>query len=205
MRPIWDGGKGMRSLGEKNLIIFHNLHEAAMSFYTRHFKKLQRHVKNGGINGVANYLHIFLAMGGVLRSQVERLMQGFEACNAPISANAWWEYRSIIDTYFSRFKELILCLHDQYLPNLLKVYKLGMLRERFDPDLQPIKDLCTDMLTFHSRMKVLSKSNLKIKTQNGDILPPPFFNDNVFQSENWVKYETEQKSKMEKILLKLAA
>jgi hypothetical protein len=144
-------------------------------------------------------------MGGVLRSQVERLMQGFEACNAPISANAWWEYRSIIDTYFSRFKELILCLHDQYLPNLLKVYKLGMLRERFDPDLQPIKDLCTDMLTFHSRMKVLSKSNLKIKTQNGDILPPPFFNDNVFQSENWVKYETEQKSKMEKILLKLAA
>lgn len=205
MRPVWDGGKGMRNLGEKNLKVFSNLHEAAMSFYTRHFKKLQRHVKDGGINGIANYLHIFLAMGGVLRSQVERLMQGFEACDAPISSEKWYEYRNHIDTYFSKFKELLACLHDQYLPNLLKVYKPGTLRERFDPDLQPIRDLCTDMIMFHSRMALLSQSKLKIKTQDGELLPPPFFGNNVFLPANWLRYATEQERKMKNVLFKLAA
>jgi HKD family nuclease len=205
LRPVWDGGKGMRHLGEGNLKVFHNLHEAAMNFYTRHFKKLQRHVKNGGINGIVNYLHIFLAMGGVLRSQVERLMQGFEACNKPIFYDEWYQYRTNLDSYFIKFKELMSCLHDEYLPNLLKIYTPEALRERFDPDLQPIKDLCTDMLAFHSRMEALLESNLKIETQNGQILPPPFYNDNVFLPANWVKYATAQECKIKKVLMKLAA
>jgi hypothetical protein len=176
-----------------------------MSFYNRHFKKLQRHIKDGGINGIANYLHIFLAMGGVLRSQVERLMQGLEACKDPISADKWYQYRSNIDSYFIEFKEIMSCLHDQYLPNLLKFYKLEILRERFDPDLQPLKDLCMDMLTFHSRMEALSKSNLKIRTQTGEIIHPPFFKDNVFQPANWMRYATEQERKMQEVLIQLAA
>jgi len=96
-------------------------------------------------------------------------------------------------------------LHDQYLPKLFKEYKRQTLKERFQPDLQPIKDLFTDMLKFQSRMDVLTKSNLKIKIPNGDILPPPFFNDDVFLSKNWVKYENEQGSKMKKIMQQLAA
>jgi len=205
IRPAWDGGKGMRILGEKNLKIFHNLHEAAMNFYDRHFKKLQRHVKQGGINGIANYLHIYLAMGGVLRSQVERLVQGLQACGAPIAADAWSEYRNMIDIYFYKFKELMQCLHDQYLPNLLKHYKLNDLREKFDPDLQPIKDLCQDMLKYQTRMEALLNSNLKIKTQANDILKPRYFKDNIFLTENWVRYKTEQELKMKKMLQKLAA
>ena len=205
MRPVWDGGKGMKSLGERNLAIFNNLHEAAMSFYARHFKKLQRHVKKGGINGVANYLHIYLAMGGVLRSQVERLMQGLQACDTPISSYLWGEYRLKIDIYFLRFKELISCLNDEYLPNLLKVYKKEVLRERFDPDLQPIKDLCVDMLAFHSRMESIIKTNLKLKTSTNDIIIPRFFRNDIFLTDKWVKYKTEQDITMKMILIKLAA
>jgi len=44
IRPEWDPGKGMRILGIRNLKIFNDLHGAAINFYTRHFKKLQRHV-----------------------------------------------------------------------------------------------------------------------------------------------------------------
>lgn len=205
MRPVWDGGKGMKNLGEKNLAIFHNLHDAAMSFYTRHFKKLQRHAQGGGINSIANYLHIYLAMGGVLRSQIERLMQGLQACQEPISSYSWGDYRQKIDIYFIRFKELMSSLNNEYLPNLLKVYKKELLRERFDPDLQPIKDLYQDMLAFQSRMEFIMKTNLKLKTPKYDIIAPRFFRDDIFQSDNWSKYKTEQDITMKMILIKLAA
>ncbi len=203
MRSVWDGGKGMRNLGYNNLKIFNNLHEAAMGFYTRHFKKLQRHVKSGGINGIANYLHIYLAMGSILRSQVERLMQGFEACNNPISNTEWYGYREKIDIYFLKFKDLMLCLNEQYLPNLLKIYEPSLLRERFNPDIQPINDLCKDMLAFQARMEVLRRSSLKIKTPTGGILPPPFFNDNIFLKRNWEKYRSEQELKIKNVLWQL--
>lgn len=205
IRPIWDGGKGMRSLGPRNLKIFKNLHDAAMNFYDRHFKKLQSHVERGSINGVANYLHIFLAMGGVLRAQIERLLQGFEACDSPIPSDDWYSYRVNIDTYFSKFKELTFCLHDQYLPGLLKFYTSKTLRERFAPDLQPLEDLCKDMLSFHTRMEALSKSKLRIITQNRVLLIPPFFQDNVFMPANWTHYQAEQANKMNHVLRILSA
>jgi hypothetical protein len=205
VRPIWDGGKGMRSLGDRNLTIFRNLHDAAMNFYTRHFKKLQRHVKGGSINGVANYLHIFLAMGGILRSQIERLIQGFEACNAPILADDWYYYRTNIDTYFMKYKDLMLCLHDQYMPMLLKHYRRASIRERFAPDLQPIKDLSADMLEFYYRMDALSKSKIEIVTQDRrTIHPPPYFRGNVFDKDNWREYEEEQKAVMRNVLITLS-
>ena len=97
------------------------------------------------------------------------------------------------------------CLHDQYLPNLLKHYKLNDLREKFDPDLQPIKDLCQDMLKYQTRMEALLNSNLKIKTQANNILKPRYFKDNIYLTDNWVRYKTEQELKMKKMLQKLAA
>jgi len=154
---------------------------------------------------VANYLHIFLAMGGVLRSQVERLMQGFEASSAPISAVEWHQYRSRMDTYFVKFKELMSCLHDQYLPGLMKVYKAGTIQERFAPELQPLRDLYADMMAFQKRMNSIAESSLKIITPNGTILAPPFFKENIFITSNWSKYENEQNIKMKKTMNLLAA
>jgi len=111
----------------------------------------------------------------------------------------------MIDIYFYKFKDLIHCLHDQYLPNLLKHYKLNDLREKFEPDLQPIQDLCQDMLMFQSRMEAVLSSNLKIRTQANDILKPRYFKDNIFLAENWIRYKMEQELKMKKMLQKLAA
>jgi HKD family nuclease len=204
-RSVWDGGKGMKCFGEKNLKIFNNLHDSAMSFYMRHFKKLQRHVRNGSINGVINYLHIFLAMGGVLQSQVERLMLGFEAKSTPLDIDTWYQYRKIIDTYFLKFKELMSCLNDNYMPKLFLSYDRSTIIEKFDPDLQPIKDLCTDMLAFQSRMDLILNSNLRIKSQTRKVFLPSYSQYNVFFPDNWVKYEVEQDDKMRSVLLRLTA
>jgi hypothetical protein len=64
-RPVWDGGARMRSLGERNLKVYTTLHEAALGFFDRHYKRLLRHARALEADGVANFLHIFLAMGTV--------------------------------------------------------------------------------------------------------------------------------------------
>ena len=42
-----------------------------------------------GPGGIANFLHIFLAAGNVLRAQTERMAQGLEGRGAPLSSNEW--------------------------------------------------------------------------------------------------------------------
>jgi HKD family nuclease len=204
-RPAWDGGQGMRSLGEKNLKIFTQLHEAAINFFDRHLKKLGHHTEYGGINGIANYLHIFLAMGAILRSQVERAMQGFEAKDQPLSADEWYDHRQRLDAYFRRFDQLMECLHGRYLPHLLKLYQRNDIRERFTPDTEALFDLCIDMLAFKDRCEFLVNNTLKIRIMTGNIVIPPFNDDNIFNHERWPEFEKRQQTRIMSVLREVAA
>lgn len=189
-RPVWDGGEGMRKLGDKNLKIYTELHPAAMTFFDKHFKKLQRHVEQRDVNGIENFLHIFLAMGGILRSQVERAVIGLESKTSPVTTEEWSNCRNYIDIYFGKFKNLMECLWNQYLSQMVKEHKKLDISEKFRPDLQPIDDLCADMLSYRERVENLRTTKLKFSNYDGRVITPAYFYC-VFSSEKWNKYSYE--------------
>ena len=198
MKPIWDGGAGMRNLGEKNLKIYTHLHQAAIAFFDKHFRKLRRHVELRDLNGVANFLHIFLAMGGILRAQIERAVIGLESKTVPVTPEEWAECRNHIDTYYGRFKQLMDCLWKEYLSTLLREYKINDIRERFSPDLEPIHDLCMDMLNYRDRMETLRTSKLRHVNRKGQTILPSYFYC-VLSPERWQRYSSDMRNELEHV------
>jgi phosphatidylserine/phosphatidylglycerophosphate/cardiolipin synthase-like enzyme len=186
-RPGWDGGQGMRKIGKRNLKVFLSLHEATVSFFDRHYRKLKKHVESGSLSGVGNFMHIWLAMGGILRNQVERAMQGFETSNSPMTLGEWYDYRQHLDTYFVRFEELMDCLWFEYVSPLLKTYKLPDIKKKFEPEMNPLEELCDDMLNFRARLEKVRRTSLKVMTPNAQVLTPAYFN-NIFTEQRWKKY-----------------
>ncbi len=187
IRSSWGGGRGMTKIGERNLKIFVSLHGAAISFFDRHFKKLRKHVDFGGISGVANFLHIWLAMGGILRSQVERAMQGFEAKVRPMDADEWYLYRQNLDIYFNKFEALMNCLWLDYLSPLLKTYKIPELKKGFEPEMKPLMDLSDDMLNFRARFERIRLTKLKIQSKTYQVVTPDYFKC-VLSQQKWPAY-----------------
>lgn len=185
---IWDGGAGMRSLGERNMKIYATLHGAVLGFFERHYKRLLRHTRELEADGIANFLHIFLAMGGVLRAQMERLAQGLEARSAPLEPREWFDIRTHVNTYFYRFRQMTDCLTDDYLAPLLRYYETDELREQFAPDLEPLHNLYDDMLGFRERIERLRGATLYFKGSTGEKKSPSYF-DCVLGEVSWAKYQ----------------
>lgn len=197
-RPVWDGGEGMRKLGDKNLKIYTELHPAAIAFFDKHFRKLQRHVERLDLNGIENFLHIFSAMGGILRSQVERAVIGLESKKTPVTIREWSDCRNYIDIYFGKFKSLMECLWKQYLSQMVKEYKKSDISEKFLPDLQPINDLCADMLSYRERVENLRVTKLRHTNNSGQVISPAYFHC-IFGSEIWNKYSNEIETNFNKV------
>jgi HKD family nuclease len=154
-RPVWEGREGMRSLGERNLQICRTLHEATLSFFDRHLKKLERHAKTRMLDGIPNFLHIFLSMGNLLRTQIERTVLGIEAKNGPVTVDEWADCRELWDIYFARFRLLMECLWKDYLKKMSIEYRREEIRCEFGPDLEAIHDLCDAMMQFRERIRLL--------------------------------------------------
>ena len=187
IKPVLIGGQGMRKIGEKNLKIFETLHDAAINFFDRHFKKLKRHVEYGSIEGISNFMHIWLSMAGILGSQIERAIQGFESKSDPMEPDEWYRYREYIDTYYHRFQELMECLWKDYLNPLLEGYDKAEVRKKIDPDIQPFKDLSFNMLDFRERFEKLRKSKLKVRVSNRNTIMPQYFSC-VLNDDKWFPY-----------------
>jgi hypothetical protein len=194
-KPAWDGGAGMRSLGDRNLKIYAELHGATLGFFDRHYRRLQRHTKEVDPEGIVNFLHIFLAMGGVLRAQMERLTQGLELRRTPMEIREWYECRSHINTYLGRFKQMMDCLLKDYLTPLLRLYEASDVKEQFAPDLQPLHDLYLDMLGFRERIEQLRTTTLFHHGPTGERRPLSYF-DCILNEKEWPKYEREVRSNL---------
>ena len=187
MKPAWDGGVGMRSLGARNLTIYVNLHEAAISFFDRHFRKLRRHVENRTLEGVSNFLHIFLAMGQILRTQIERSVIGLESKSTPVTTEEWAQCRKHWDLYFGRFSQLVDCLWGEYVSPMLKEYDLRGIKEEFGADLEIIHQLSSDMLQFRDRIELFRTTKLKRVVSPGREIVPGYFYSTL-GPDAWPRY-----------------
>lgn len=180
----------MRTLGDKNLKIFTELHDAALEFISRHMRKLQRHVRDGSLDGAGNYLHIFLAMGSVLRMQIERATTGLEESNRPLVFDEWGTLRDHLSIYFERFRDLMRCLWDEYLPALCRLYPVGTVAEQFEPDLAPIRQLTEEITKARARIELKRKTSLRVFTQNSARMVPQYFSC-VLSDRSWPVYLRE--------------
>ncbi|HEX8636204.1 MAG TPA: hypothetical protein VF703_18935 [Pyrinomonadaceae bacterium] len=187
MKPAWDGGLGMRSLGGRNLKIYLDPHQATLEFFDRHFKRRQRHVAEKPPEGIPNFMHIFLATGGVLRAQMERITQGSEAKTSPLTIREWFDCRNVINVYLARFKQLMDCLWKDYLSPLPRRDAAGEIKEQFSPDLQPLPDLYLDMHGFRERIERLRATQLALRNTQGKVTGLNYF-DCVLSAERWPKY-----------------
>jgi hypothetical protein len=152
-RPVWEGQDGMRHLGERNLQICKTLHEATLKFFERHLKKLKRHTESLALDGVANFLQIFLSMGSLLRMQIERVVIALEARAGNVPPQSWWECRDLWDVYFLKFRDLTECLWDNYLKPLKSECARKDIQQEFGQDLEAIHELCDAMILYRERIE----------------------------------------------------
>jgi hypothetical protein len=196
-KTVWSGD-GMRILGEKNLKVYSELHEAALSFYDKHFRKLQRHVKSRNLSAGANFTHIFLAMGGILRSQVERVIIGLEDKKTPLTGDQWRSYRDHLDTYYFRYRQLMDCLWREYLSQLQREYKAAEIKEQFGPDLEPIKELVLNMLDYRERLENMRNTKLRLVNPSGQQVIPPYFHC-ILGKDFWPRYSVEVQKNLDHV------
>jgi PLD-like domain len=190
-RSVWTGAdEGMKKLGERNLKIYTDLHPSAVAFFDKHFKKLQKHIESPYIGGIDNFLHIFLAMGGILRSQVERAVIGIEAKGAALTTEEWSCCRDYVDIYYGKFKELTDCLWKKYLSKLIKENDQTKISELFLPDFQALDDLYDGILSYRERVESLRVTKLTRTNHSGQVITPGYFHC-VFESKKWDKYSSD--------------
>jgi HKD family nuclease len=180
-----DPREEMRSVGQHNFAMALSLHDLALTFCERHFRKLERHVANRHPDGVPNFLHITLAIGGVLEAQIDRALMGLDARNQ-ITPLEWATLRGMCDAYFSTYRDLTTTLWDSYLSKLLREFPLRQIREAFEPELQPLEDLADRMMRFHDRVEKLRTT--KCLGAGGQHDKPYGYFQSVLGEQRWPKY-----------------
>ncbi len=156
-RPVWSDDGGMRTLGERNLQICKDLHEATLNFFERHLRKLRRHTETRILEGIPNFLHIFLSMGNLLRTQIERTIIALET-KPTVTVDDWADCRNLWDVYYCRFHDLMHCLWDDYLRRISHEQLRKDIELEFGPDLEAIHELCCEMLQFRERVSQIRKA-----------------------------------------------
>jgi len=187
----WDISRGMRNLGERNLFVFNNLHETAIQFVDRHINKLQQHVDYGSVNGIPNFIHIMLAIGGVISVQIERTIRGFEEKQEPLSIQEWYDFRQKYHEYFDKYRQLIDIFCFQYVRNMISTYGLDEVQKRFGPDIRDIQDMLRKVLTYREKIESLRTRKLKVKTDSGNLVIPKYFHWCILAEEQWIELKNE--------------
>lgn len=86
-----------------------------------------------------NFLHISLAIAGILDAQIDRALSGLEA-RTQVSSEVWSQFRNICDAYLLRYQDRSSLPWQDYLNMLTVRYpkKLAQLRAAFALELQPL-------------------------------------------------------------------
>lgn len=200
----WVCGQGMRNLGDRNIRHFLSLHEAVVNFVQRHIRKLEKHTNDGALEGVPNYMHIFLSICGLLQNQTERVFHGFETSSSSLTADDWYRCRKQIDVYYNHFKNIMDSLGNRYLKNLQQHYAMKDIKDKFEPDYKYLKESFEQILELRDKIENLRKSKLKISTIYGSLVKAKY-GDNIFKTEKWNDYSRVMTATFKEIKLKIAA
>jgi hypothetical protein len=183
-RPPWQGEEFLRAIGERNLRTYSSLHEAAMGFCNRHLRKLKRHCEHASVAGVPNFMHIALAIGNVLRGQVERALIGLETTTSFLLIEEWAQHRNRLEEYLTTFQELMDIVGNSYLPELGRRFKASPIRQALHYDLEALAELSATFLAVRDRVENCRKGTLRVRASRG-LVEPPIYPHDLLGPSRW--------------------
>jgi len=184
-RPAWTPPSGWGDAPDRTLRVYASLHDAALGFCERHLKRMARHVARATVAGVPNFMHMALAIGDVLRAQVERALSGLGGMKRPIDAEDWNAHRLRLGQYVTTFRDCVDLLQDRYVPALRKLFGPVPLKAAFDEDAAPMRTLCDAFLTVRDRVEACRQGSLRVRISTGKLIDPPLFNHDVLSTSTW--------------------
>ena len=196
-RPVWEGQDGMRHLGERNLQICKTLHDATLKFFERHLKRLKRHTESLALDGVANFLQIFLSMGSLLRMQIERVVIALEAWSNSVPPQNWWECRDLWDVYFLKFRELTEW--DDYLKPLTAECTRKDIQQEFGHDLEAIHELCDAMILYRERIEKVRSEKCVVRREPDGRKILLAYGRSVLKPATWQRYAGTVQQRQQKV------
>lgn len=184
-RQAWTGDDEMRRIGDRNLREYVSLHEAAVSFCKRHIRRLDQHCKRFSIEGITNFMHIAVAVGNVLRAQIERVLIGFEHMRTPFSNIEWGDHRDRLEIYLELFKQVMHAAFVEYMPNLNRIRHHKFARAPIGADLAPLVELWRGIQRVRDRVNACMGKSLAVRTPSGNVLPPLIRADQLLGPQRW--------------------
>jgi hypothetical protein len=183
-RPPWTGQELLRTIGERNLKIYSSVHDAATDFCQRHLRKLERHCGHASVARIPNFMHIALAIGNVLRAQVERVIIGLETTTSSLLIEDWARHRRNLEDYLATFRELMEVIFERYVPELRRRFKASAIAEALRSDLETLPQLSANFLAVRDRVEACRKGSLRVRTPLGTV-EPPIFDHDVLAISRW--------------------
>jgi hypothetical protein len=194
-RAAWTDSEGMRALGPRNLRDYRSLHEAALGFCDRHLRRMKKHCNRASIPGVPNFMHMALAIAGVVRSQVERIVGGLEVLATPMQPDAWGGHRTAFTEYLRLAETLVGVVFDDYLPALAQKFKQDVVRKSFASDMQTLTDSLSAVIGARERLLTRCRSGLSVQTPYS-VVPAPTPNHDLIGPVRWPAWRTTVEQKL---------
>jgi hypothetical protein len=139
------------------------------------------------LDGVANFLQIFLSMGSLLRMQIERLVIALEARQTDVPVQKWGDCRELWDVYFLKFRELMECLWDEYLRPLSAECSRWDLYQESGQDLEAIHELCDAVVLYRERIDKVRREKCVRREFDGRRIAFGYFRS-ILEPANWNRY-----------------
>lgn len=188
-----------KDLGKRNLRHFDLLHDAVMSFITRHRRRLEKHVERGTATGIPNYLHILESILRLLHSQIERAASGLESETSIIlTPDEWKNLREHLADYYHELESLLRLTASEYLKALLKTEKPQVVREHFVSASDQILGIITLCIQIRNRINTARIERVKVKTLLGTHESANFFKEQI-SDQKWGAYISSLKKLAEEL------
>lgn len=180
---------GMRGFGRRNFEMALSLHALVLDFCDRHIKKLNLHTSERRVEGVSNFVHISLAIAGILDAQIERALSGLEV-RTKVSSGEWSQFRELCDAYLLRYQTLNKLLWHEYLNKLRVRYprRIAQLQAAFAPELPPLQALSTSILNYRERVEQLRVAKCLLPARQCVTARPFGYFNSIFGNENWQRF-----------------
>jgi hypothetical protein len=179
----------MRQLGDRSLRQFFTLHEAVVGFATRHLRRLRRHVKDGTASGIPNFMHILLAIAGLLENQMEKACFAFENQQGVLQSEQWHNFRKQADEYLHLFEEAINIFASEYIPQMITGYSKKAVIAGLGDDWNVFRRIVGEMMRLRERIETARIEKLRIQAQGINPIVPDYFNS-LLGETNWRKYQS---------------
>lgn len=176
--------------GERNLLAYISIHDAAIAFCERHITRLSHHVPGTSIDAVPSCMHLARSVSRVLSRQVEQLIAGLEGAGA-LDAADWYAHRERLDRYLSTYLDLLRIVHSQWVAALLNAYPEQSVRDAVLPDLEPLTEYIESFLDVRDRVECCRGDRLKVRTMFGNLVVPPVHPTNLIDPEGWHRWTTQ--------------